>query len=169
MCIRDSIFTVGFFLTLYPYSYLKKNILRNIVSWSLFLEIGIIVFQGGRGVKSHFNLSTPIDGLLYAAMGIMVTINVLLMGLFLFDAIRLKLNVNKEIKWAIILGWLIIILGSWIGGQMLSQLSHTVGGADGGPGLPLVNWSTIAGDLSCLLYTSPSPRDATLSRIPSSA
>ena len=27
----------------------------------------------------------------------------------------------------------------------------------------------LAGDLSCLLYTSPSPRDATLSRMPSSA
>ena len=28
---------------------------------------------------------------------------------------------------------------------------------------------TIAQSLSCLLYTSPSPRDATLSRMPSSA
>ena len=28
---------------------------------------------------------------------------------------------------------------------------------------------SIAGNCSCLLYTSPSPRDATLSRMPSSA
>ena len=31
------------------------------------------------------------------------------------------------------------------------------------------NWSYVASILSCLLYTSPSPRDATLSRMPSSA
>ena len=31
------------------------------------------------------------------------------------------------------------------------------------------SWTTIAGSGSCLLYTSPSPRDATLSRMPSSA
>ena len=33
----------------------------------------------------------------------------------------------------------------------------------------LVRGSGIKWDLSCLLYTSPSPRDATLSRMPSSA
>ena len=30
-------------------------------------------------------------------------------------------------------------------------------------------WEDIAGNMVCLLYTSPSPRDATLSRMPSSA
>ena len=32
-----------------------------------------------------------------------------------------------------------------------------------------INDSDLAEDITCLLYTSPSPRDATLSRMPSSA
>ena len=35
--------------------------------------------------------------------------------------------------------------------------------------IPLAAMKYIANYLSCLLYTSPSPRDATLSRMPSSA
>ncbi|WP_298423978.1 hypothetical protein [uncultured Kordia sp.] len=148
-CISGAIyiFTVGFLMTKYPYSTRKKNILNNIISWTLLLEIGIIFYQASRGVQSHYNQDSLFDGLLFAAMGILIAINVLLMVLFAFDAARLKMKVAKPVQVAIFIGWVVVIVGSWVGGQMISQMAHNVGVADGGDGLPLVNWSTVAGDL----------------------
>lgn len=139
--------TVGYLITKYPYSNLKKNIINHVTAWSLLLEFAIITFQGARGVLSHYNMSTPLDGILFLLMGVFVGINVVLMALFIFDTLRLKLNTTKPIQWAILLGWLTIFFGSWVGGQMISQVAHNVGVADGGSGLPLVNWSTKGGDL----------------------
>ncbi len=141
------ILTVGFMTTLYPFSVRKKNIINNLVSWTLFVEILIIAMQGARGVQSHYNQSNAVDGILFGFMGIFIAINVMIMVLFLIETIRLKMKVPNAVQWAIGLGWLIILLGSWIGGQMISQMAHNVGVADGGAGLPVVNWSTVAGDL----------------------
>jgi len=103
--------------------------------------------QGARGVQSHYNQSNLLDGLLFAAMGILIAINVLIMIWFIIDTFRLKMNTEKSVQWGILFGWIIILVGSWIGSQMINQMSHNVGVVDGGEGLPLVNWSTVAGDL----------------------
>lgn len=141
------ILTLGFLTTLYPFSRRKKNIITNIVAITLFLEIVIVLYQAARGVQSHYNMSSPFDGILFGSMGILIAINVFIMVVFIVETIRLKLNTTKSIQWAILLGWIIVVFGSWVGGQMISQMGHNVGVADGGAGLPLVNWSTIAGDL----------------------
>ncbi len=148
-CISGGIyiFTVGYYTTLYPFSNRKRNIINNLVSWSLFFEIGIIVMQGARGVQSHYNQSSLLDGLLFAAMGILILLNVLIMFWLVIETLRLKMKVDKTIQWAILFGWIIMIVGSFVGKAMIDQLSHNVGVADGGEGLPLVNWSTVAGDL----------------------
>lgn len=139
--------TVGYLITKYPYSKRKKSIINHITAWTLLLEFLIIFYQGSRGVQSHYNIATPLDGILFMFMGIFVGINVLTMILFVIDTLRLKLKVVKSVQWAILLGWLIVLFGSWVGGQMISQLGHNVGVIDGQEGLPLVNWSVKGGDL----------------------
>lgn len=139
--------TVGYLITKYPYSPRKKAIINHITAWTLLLEFLIILYQGSRGVQSHYNITTPFDGILFMLMGVFVGINVLTMVLFVIDTIRLKLKVTKSVQWAILLGWLIVLFGSWVGGQMISQLGHIVGVPDGQEGLPLVNWSVNGGDL----------------------
>ena len=148
-CISGGIYilTLGYLITLYPFSKRKKNIINNLVSWTLLLEILIILYQASRGVQSHYNQSSLFDGLLFAAMGILIGINVAIMFLFIVETIRLKLHTRPSVRWAILLGWLVVFFGSWVGGQMIGQLSHNVGIADGGEGLPILNWSTVAGDL----------------------
>lgn len=141
------IFTLGFLITRYPFSEKKKRWINGIVAWTLLLEIGIIVLQASRGVLSHYNINNPTDALLFSAMGILIGINVLIMFLFIIETLRLKLDVPKPIQWAIFFGWCIVFFGSWVGGQMIGQLGHNIGVPDGGPGLPLLNWSTIGGDL----------------------
>jgi len=141
------IFTVGYMVTLYPYSKLKKRIITGITAWTLIFELGIIWIQGARGIFSHYNITNPVDGMLFAAMGVLIGINVLIMLLFILDTIRLKMKTVPAVQWSILLGWTVVFFGSWVGGQMIEQMSHNVGIADGGAGLPFLNWSTIAGDL----------------------
>lgn len=139
--------TVGYLITFYPFSNLKKHIIRHLVAWTMLFELVIITIQAVRGQQSHFNTSTALDGGLFAAMGVLIGINVVIMVFFAFETMRLKLKTSKVVQWALLLGWLICIFGSWVGGQMIGQMSHNVGVADGGEGLPLLNWSTVAGDL----------------------
>ena len=88
----------------------NKVIINNIVSWSLVLEMLIIVSQAYRGVQSHYNMTTAYDGILFAAMGILIGINVLIMVLFAIDTLRLKMHVPRSVQTAILIGWLVVCM-----------------------------------------------------------
>ena len=141
------VLTCGFLITLYPFSRRKKNIVNNIISWTMALEICIVVLQAARGVRSHYNQSSLFDGILFGSMGILIGVIVLTMIFFIVETVRLRLNTPRAVQWGILIGWLVVLFGSWVGGQMIGQMSHNVGVPDGGEGLPWINWSTIAGDL----------------------
>lgn len=49
--------------------------------------------------------------------------------------------------WGIRLGLIFFVIFAMEGGLMGAKMSHTVGGSDGEPGIPILNWSIKYGDL----------------------
>jgi hypothetical protein len=135
----------------------KLTRLGRTLSVMLILEVAIIFVQAWRGTTSHFNLSTPLNGILFSIMGIGIAIVwIATIGVFL-AAMRQKFA-DPAWGWSLRLGLLIAVIGSAAGGLMLRPAAgqaahrqtagaHTVGAPDGGPGLPGVGWSSEHGDL----------------------
>ena len=114
----------------------------------MFIENFIIILQSIRGERSHFNVQNAMNGMLFSIMGIFIVIFTLtiIYGAWLFFKQKV-FSIPLTYLWGIRLGLIFFIIFSVEGGIMLSRMSHTVGGPDGGPGLPGFNWSTRFGDL----------------------
>ena len=133
------------------------------VALTFALEWVAIVTQAARGTTSHFNVSTAFDTSLWVLMAgsIMVlwVANFIIAGLLLFQRFE-----NPAFAWSLRLGLVITIIGMGLGYLMTSPTAqqmaqwetgepvtivgaHSVGVADGGEGLPFLNWSTQGGDL----------------------
>lgn len=126
-------------------------------------ELAAIVLQTVRGELSHFNSASPFDGAVYNAMAAMI-VTVWAANLGIGAILLLQRTGDRSTTWAIRSGVAISLAGMALAFLMTSpnaeQLAvlqeggvtdvigaHTVGVPDGGPGLPLVGWSTVAGDL----------------------
>ena len=125
---------------------------------ALAIELVIITAFAAVADTSHFNVTTPLHAAAWATMAfsiVVVWVVTLLVALALF---RNRLG-DPARSLAIRAGALLAVLGMGLAflmtGPQGDQLSdyqgivgaHTVGQADGGPGLPLLGWSTVAGDL----------------------
>ncbi|MBS9524369.1 hypothetical protein KI659_10110 [Litoribacter alkaliphilus] len=110
------------------------------------LEILIIAGQASMGKLSHFNVSSPFDGLLFSLMGMAIVVNTLLV-LWAFVLFRKAQGLPRGYKLAIQLGMAIFILASLEGFVMVSNLGHTIGAEDGQPGWFFLNWAYQYGDL----------------------
>lgn len=117
------------------------------VALSMVVEIAVIFVQAGRGVTSHYNASSPLNGMLFGLMGIFILVNTVLTSWALYLAWRYRPHGPAGYVWGLRLGLLVFLVGSLLGGYMIHNQQHTVGAPDGGPGLLGLGWSTVAGDV----------------------
>ena len=141
--------------------------LVSILGWTVLVTFGLewvaILTQVTRGSTSHFNVATPFDAALWGLMAVAIAVlwvaNFVTAGLLLFQKFE-----NLAFAWSLRLGIIVTIVGMGLGYLMTSPTAqqmagwdaggavtiagaHTVGVDDGGPGLPVVGWSTRGGDL----------------------
>lgn len=140
------VWTMGWYM-----SYLNAPKAVSLFNWAAIIllgfELGYIVFQAGRGQLSHFNVSSPLYASLYSMMAVAITILAVwtgYIGLLFFQ--NDFPDLPDYYVWGIRIGFVLFVIFSFEGFVMGSRLSHTIGGPDGGPGLPFVNWSTRFGD-----------------------
>ncbi|MBI1297218.1 hypothetical protein GC175_19890 [bacterium] len=139
------------------------RIAGNMVAVASLVEIVIISGQAARGVGSHFNFGTVLDGVLFSIMGIFVY--VLWGGMLIIAILLMRQRFEKPaLAWALRLGLFITLAGGLVGqimvmptadqmavmqDGMMSTLigAHSVGAVDDRGGLPFVGWNTEGGDL----------------------
>ena len=138
-----------------------------VIGWAstiaLVVELVLIVLQVGRGVASHFNYSTPLDAAIFSSMGAFIGLA------WVMSLIAIVLLLRQPMRdgasgWSLRLGLIAAALGMGLAFLMTApnaaQIAalqagagngilgaHAVGVPDGGPGLPLLGWSTEGGDL----------------------
>lgn len=141
------LWTMAWYLLEYPFREKTKNFIAISIAVLMFFENIIVTVQAGRGVSSHYNQSNPLDGIAFAMMGIMIGLFTIIVFWFFVKSFSPQLKFSNHMKWSFRIAWFTFLFASVIGGQMIGQMGHNVGVADGGEGLPFLNWSTIGGDL----------------------
>jgi hypothetical protein len=139
-----------------------RRIVSRVTVGAMMTEMSIIALQAARGTQSHFNVQTPLDALLFGIMGLAIVAQTFISIAVAVALFRQTFD-DRALGWALRLGMSLTIAGALFGGLMTqptgSQLeqmkagevvtsgAHTVGGADGGPGVPITGWSKQHGDL----------------------
>jgi hypothetical protein len=156
--------TLAWVFTNIPHWPATRRIVGRVTTSVMLVEVAVIAVQAFRGTTSHFNVATPFDAALFSIMGIAI-VSQTISSVAVAVALWRNQFSDAAMGWALRAGMTITIMGASVGGLMTAgptpeQLAeikatgrvsvvgaHSVGGPDGGPGLPGVGWSTRHGDL----------------------
>ncbi|KPL81598.1 hypothetical protein SE18_22165 [Herpetosiphon geysericola] len=154
-------------LWMFSYVKIRPRLMRFVLDACaavLTIEIGLLVIQAVRGQPVHFNVATPIDTAIWSIMGttIMIFYLINIVGFVVF--LRQKPVADRAFMLSLKLGMGLMLIGFGLGflmtnptpdqldvlkagGTLAAMGAHTVGAADGGPGIALMGWSSDHGDL----------------------
>jgi ABC-type transport system involved in cytochrome c biogenesis permease subunit len=149
--------TIAWMLSLLPRRSRIAEWAATLIVAMASIEMIAIVGQVIRGQTSHFNDTTPLNSAVWSAMGIAVTVLFVAHLVIAVAAARQRIA-DRAATYAVRLGLGLSLLGMLAAVPMVLPSrapagmagisgAHTVGLPDGGPGLPLVGWSTVGGDL----------------------
>lgn len=112
------------------------------------IELFLITLQGSRGRKSHYNIDTPLDRIIFAVMGLAL-LAILLHTVFIIKLFfsQKHFDASDEMILAIKLSLMIMVVFMVQGYAMIHLFKHTVGAEDTAQGIPVLNWSQNYGDL----------------------
>jgi hypothetical protein len=138
------------------------RVVGNVTVVSLIVEMIAIITQAARGTTSHFNQTTPLNTALWFTMGAFIVL-AWTMNLVLATLLIVQRMPDRAFAWSLRLGLVISAIGMAVAFFMVRSRpeqvkaiadhglhivgAHSVGVADGGPGLPILGWSTVGGDL----------------------
>lgn len=134
------------------------HIAGTVIAVALIVEQALILGAAAAGTTSHFNVSTPLASAIWATMAVSITVLYACTFLTTIAVFFLRLP-TASTTLAVRAGAVIALVGMGLAYLMTGPTSqqlhdfqgiagaHTVGLPDGGPGLPLLGWSTVGGDL----------------------
>ncbi|MCW0216054.1 MAG: hypothetical protein OJJ54_22120 [Pseudonocardia sp.] len=136
----------------------RAHLAGTVAAVLLGVELVIIVTQVVRGTTSHFNNTTALNSALWQLMGVSI-VAVWIATLYVTAQLFRVRGIDPARARAIRAGAVLAVVGMALGFLMTTPSAaqieaggdivgaHTVGLPDGGPGLPLLGWSTLGGDL----------------------